>query len=133
MAGDDEGTGRNQAHSPECRADDNGRAQRAASGHRGDVRKTDPRRSKRRRVVPLRGTATLAQDPPAFPLGETAPDAVLLAHGKRVLEAGLAHRALHTDGLRSRGILFLSGVEDLGVDPAARSELSPAAGYRKSL
>ena len=44
----------------------------------------------RRRPAELRGAAALADEPAALPSGEPAPDAVLLARGDRVLEAGLA-------------------------------------------
>src|SRR2546430_11065261 len=55
----------------------------------------------------LRGLAPLADETTALALGPTTPHAVLLAHGKGVLEAWLAHRRSeeHTSELQSQSNL----------------------------
>src|SRR3989440_4781557 len=74
----------------------------------------------------LRGLAPLADETTALALGPTTPHAVLLAHGKGVLEAWLAHRTLVADllGLR-RVVLVGDGIEDCGIDSAAAGLLTP--------
>src|SRR3954468_1392582 len=52
---------------------------------------------------------TLADDATPFPLGEAAPDAVLLPHAQRMLEARRLTRAAATDLLGFRGFVVLRG------------------------
>ena len=87
-------------------------------------------RKQGRYAASLGAAAALADEPPALPGGEPTPHAVLLAHGDRVLEARLAHRALPADRLGGLGgelVLFLVvRVEDPGVDTPTLRVVTPA-------
>ena len=73
----------------------------------------------------------LAVDPAPLALGGSAPDALALAVGQGMLEAGLAYRAFRADGLGlPRVVLVGRRVENLGVDALASSELAPTGGRR---
>src|SRR5271165_3536362 len=74
--------------------------------------------------------AALPHDPPAFPLGRAAPDALTLAVGQGVLEARLADRADGADslGLGRVGLVLGDGVERLDVEAPAGSLLAPRGG-----
>src|SRR5581483_1768906 len=75
--------------------------------------------------------AALAQDTPALTGGERAPDAVLLAGGQRVLEAGFPDRAQGADRLGFvRPGVVVDGVEDLGIDATASRQVAPRATHQ---
>ena len=75
----------------------------------------------------------LAENAAPFTLGKATPDALALAGGERVLEAGLADRAGRTYRFGLFRVIVRHGIEDVWVNPSACGSLAPTGFHPGSL